>query len=201
MSVDAGVLSGIAGGLVVIESSNDTSAPTTGHTLFVRYRRDVNRLVYQLLGPDVEHDDIVQDVFVRVISRASSVRDADRERAWVASVAVNVVRNHLRRRRVRRIVELHPAPPEEVVLTEPALVARDLVQRGYRLLAQISPANRIALILRRVQGRSIDEVASLCKCSRATVKRRVQRAETQLESLLAQDPDLQEQLGRSRGDA
>ncbi len=199
MSVDGAVLSRIAGGLVVADGGEDTSSTATGHALFVRYQRDVNRLVYQLLGPDVEHDDIVQDVFVRVISRASSLRDADRESAWVASVAVNVVRNHLRRRRVRRIVELHPAPPEEVVMAEPTLVARDLVQRGYRLLERIAPANRIALILRRVQDRSIDEVATLCKCSRATVKRRVQRAEAQLASLLEQDPDLREQLGRAGG--
>ncbi|MGH1348025.1 MAG: RNA polymerase sigma factor [Nannocystales bacterium] len=194
--MDGAVLSGIARGLAVAESSNDTSAPTTGHALFVRHQRGVNQLVYQLLGPDAEHDDIVQDVFVRVLSRASSLRDPERERAWVHSVAVNVVRNHLRRRRVRRIVELHPAPPDEVVRTEPVLVARDLVQRGYRVLGRIAPANRIALILRRVQGRSIDEVAALCKCSRATVKRRVQRAEAELENLLAEDPDLREQLGR-----
>lgn len=132
-----------------------------------------------------------------MISRAGSLRDAQRESAWVASVAINIVRNHLRRRRVRRIVELHPAPPEQTVMTESCLVARDLIRRGYLLLERICARDRIALILRRAQGRSIDEVAALCKCSPATVKRRVQRAEAQLTSLLDKDPDLREQLGRA----
>ena len=158
--------------------------------LFVRHRRVVNGLVFRLLGPDADHDDIVQDVFVRLVSRLSSLRDPDREAAWVASVTISVVRNQLRRRRVRRIVELRAKLPEPRVDVEPRLLQRDLARRGYRLLDRLDPADRIALLLRRVEQRPLDEVASMCACSLATVKRRIGRAERNLGALLAEHPDL-----------
>ncbi|MEM6990553.1 MAG: RNA polymerase sigma factor, partial [Myxococcota bacterium] len=128
--------------------------------LFVQHSRDVNQLVHRLLGPDSEHDDIVQDVFVRIAARAPTLRESAKARSWVGAVTVNVVRNHLRRRRVRRVVELHAAPPDPGHQLEPELFARDLARRGYALLDQVDPADRIALILRRVEARPVDEVAA-----------------------------------------
>ena len=118
----------------------------------------------------------------------------------MATVTVNHVRNQLRRRKVRRIIELRPAPPERLHTTEPGLLARDLVQRGYRLLDSLRASDRIALILSRVEERSIDEVARVCRCSRSTIKRRLQRAELQLSTLLESDTDLYNQIrGREGG--
>lgn len=179
------------------DASTDTPS---AHAIFNRHQRDVNRLVRHLLGPDGDHDDIVQDIFVRIISKSTTLRDPSRERAWVTTVAISVVRNHLRRRKVRRIVELHPEPPETAETVEPRLLARDLARRGYRLLDQLDRSDRIALVLRRVQDRSIDEIASLSGCSRATVKRRVRRAEEQLAELLASDPELYEHLEHGGGE-
>jgi len=169
-------------------------AVVSARALFERRQRDVNRLVYQLMGPDGDHDDIVQDIFLRIVARVGTLRDPEREHAWVTTVAVRVVRNHLRRRKVRRIVELHATPPEPIDAVEPRLVARDLVRRGYRLLDELAAVDRIVLILRRVRGCSIDETAALCRCSRATVKRRLQRAEAQLSNRLSADPELYEHL-------
>ena len=172
-------------------------AAVVARALFERRQRDVNRLVYQLMGPDGEHDDIVQDIFLRIVSKIGTLRDPDREHAWVTTVAVRVVRNHLRRRKVRRIVELHESPPEPVDAIEPRLVARDLARRGYRLLDDLAAVDRIVLILLRVRGCSIEETAALCRCSRATVKRRLQRAEAQLSDRLSADPELYEHLATS----
>jgi len=158
--------------------------------LFVRHRREVNRLVFRLLGPDAEHDDIVQDVFVRLVSKAKSLREPERERAWVASVTINVVRNQLRRRRVRRVVEFRAELPEPRIDPEPRLLQRDLARRGYRLLDHLDPRERIALLLRRIEQRSLEEVASMCRCSLSTAKRRIARAERRLSSLLEEHPDL-----------
>ena len=162
--------------------------------LFVRHRREVNRLVYRLLGPDGDHDDIVQDVFVRLVSRAGSLRERERESAWVASVTVNVVRNQLRRRRVRRVVELRAELPEPGIDPEPRLLQRDLARRGHLLLDRLDPAERIALLLRRVEQRSLEEVASMCGCSLSTAKRRIKRSERRLAALLEEHPDLYDDL-------
>ena len=44
--------------------------------LFDRFSRDVNRLVYYLLGPDADHDDLVQEVFLRAWDGAERLQDA-----------------------------------------------------------------------------------------------------------------------------
>ncbi len=173
-----------------MERAESSASTDRAHALFVRHRAHVNRLVYRLLGPDVDHDDIVQDVFVRVITRAGGLRDPTREAAWVARVTVNVVRNKLRWRRVRRIVELWPRIPERAFDPEPQLLDRDLARRGYRLLDELDPQERITLLLRRVEERSIEETATICGCSRATVKRRLARAERALSKLLERQPEL-----------
>ena len=176
--------------------SNVSAAGQRSHELYLRHRERVNRLVYRLLGPDSEHDDIVQEVFVRVMQRADSLRDPSREAAWVARVTVNLVRNQLRRRRVRRIVELWPRVPERSVDLEPRLLERDLARRGYALLEALDPRDRIVLLLRRVEDQSIEDVADACGCSRSTVKRRLARAEAKVTELLRAQPELRAQMHR-----
>ncbi len=158
--------------------------------LLLRHEGRVHRLVARLLGPDPEHEDIVQDVFVRLMTSSRSLRELDKEAAWVSIVTVNLVRNHLRRRRVRRIVETRADPPEVASSSEDAVTDRDLAIRGYRLLDALAPRDRIIMLLRRGEGRPIREVAEMCSCSPATVKRRLARAERRLQAALDADPDL-----------
>lgn len=54
MTADGAVLSGMTGGVAVTKPPDEASAVAVGHALFMRHRREVNRLVYQLLGPDVD---------------------------------------------------------------------------------------------------------------------------------------------------
>lgn len=166
--------------------------------LLTRHERRVHRLVGHVLGPDPDHEDVVQDVFVRVLTSWRSLRHGEREDAWVTSVTLNQVRNHLRRRKVRRILVSEPEPPELPTSGEDQVAERDLVLRSYRLLDRLRPSDRIVLVLRRAEERSIAEVAELCGCSPATVKRRVARAERRLERALRGDRDLHEHL-RERG--
>ena len=46
--------------------------------LYDRYARDVNRLVWHLLGADADHDDIVQQVFLRMIQSVATLRHPER---------------------------------------------------------------------------------------------------------------------------
>ena len=59
-----------------------------------------------------------------------------------------------------------------------------LVARIYRVLEREPVANRVAWILRRVDGHSVTEVAALCDCSPATAKRRIAAASIAIEEVL-----------------
>ncbi|MBW2737194.1 MAG: sigma-70 family RNA polymerase sigma factor [Deltaproteobacteria bacterium] len=66
--------------------------------LFERFGRLVNHTVQRVLGPDPDHDDVVNEVFLRAIGGVSKVRDPGKLSSWMVSVTLNTVRSELRAR-------------------------------------------------------------------------------------------------------
>jgi RNA polymerase sigma-70 factor, ECF subfamily len=155
-----------------------------GALLHDRFAPEVNGLVWRLLGADQEHDDLVHQIFCRLIVHAHRVREADKLAGWVRSVTVNTVYSELRKRGVRRLfVAAQSRKPEEFEDAAASLESRDLLARVYTVLDRLPAADRLAFSLRYIEGKRLSEVATLCDCSLATVKRRVARAEVELADL------------------
>lgn len=157
--------------------------------LYDCYWQDVNRLVWRLLPGDSEHDDLVSEVFVKVITGIRRVRDAENLRGWVLTVAVNTVRNELRRRSLwhrRRVY----ADTERFSAARVDPEVRRLTARTTAALERLPASERIAFTLRRLDGCTFEQVAALCECSLATAKRRVARAERRFVAVARRDPEL-----------
>jgi RNA polymerase sigma-70 factor (ECF subfamily) len=149
-----------------------------------RFSAEVNGLVWRLLGPDNDHDDIVQTVFCRLLLHVGKVRESDRLSSWVRSITVNAVYSELRKRSVRRVFwKTESSKPEPYQDGGNDVESRDLLQRVYAELELMPAAERVAFCLRYVDGKQLAEVAELCDCSLATIKRRLQKAEAKLEPL------------------
>lgn len=149
-----------------------------------RFSREINGMIWRLLGPDQEHDDIVQMVFCRLLQHVRRVREADKLASWVRSVTINAVYSELRKRGVRRIfIATESRKPEEFVDAPATLESRDLLARIYTELDKMPAAERLAFSLRYIEGKQLAEVAELCGCSLATIKRRISRAEKRVEHL------------------
>jgi RNA polymerase sigma-70 factor (ECF subfamily) len=151
-----------------------------------RFAAEVNGLVWRLLGPDTDHDDIVQVVFYRLLQHAGGVRGGEKLGAFVRSVTVNAVYSELRKRGVRRLfAAAESRKPEQFVDAAAVLESRDLLARVYTELDKLPAGERVAFSLRYIEGKQLSEVAELCGCSLATVKRRIGRAEQRVEHLRA----------------
>src|SRR5262245_48500950 len=59
--------------------------------LFLRHRGPVTGLVYRVLGPSPELEDLVQEVFIQVLRSLGTFRDEARFSTWLYRVALNVV--------------------------------------------------------------------------------------------------------------
>ena len=121
-------------------------------------------------------EDIMADTFVRVL-RTSWPFDRRRasRKTWVYSIALNVLRDHLRRVDAeRRAMERTrgPAPPPEEDLAV-AVSDRDDLSAA---LAQLSDDEREAVALRYGADLSVAEVAKLVKAPVKTVEGRILRA-------------------------
>lgn len=141
-------------------------------------------VVRRLLGTDEDVDDVVQDAFIAAFGKIGSLRDPDAFRTWLLRIAVGKVSRVIRKRRVLAAVGLRsresrvdvdqmlgPSAPPDVALE---------LGRLYDAVVALPANDRIALVLRRVEGSSLEEIADLTSCSLATVKRRLARADAAL---------------------
>src|SRR4051794_4787004 len=132
-------------------------------------------LVYRTRDPALA-EDIMGDTFVRVL-RTNWPFDRRRasQKTWVYSIALNVLRDHLRRVDAeRRAMERSPATvPAREEDWAGAVSDRDDLSAA---LAQLSEEEREAIALRYGADLSVAEVAKLVKAPAKTVEGRILRA-------------------------
>lgn len=151
------------------------------------YRRHVAYLmglVIRLLGDRVEAEDVIQDTFVIALDRFGALRQPDAVRSWFAQIAVSQVKRRVRRARLLSalgfVQPLASVDLESVAARDVDAEARSELAAVGRALSELSTNERLAWMLRYVEGEPLDRISRLCECSLATVKRRVQAAERHL---------------------
>jgi len=169
--------------------ADDAAAPGE---LWTRCSPAVGRVLAKALGPCPEVEDLTQEIFLRVFVRIPSLRDPSALRAFVLSFAMNVLKWELRRRWVGRKVGLSvsgtlPDVEDASVDTE----ARDALRRCYRILDSLPTSDRLAYVLRYMEGMTIDEVSAALGVSTSTAKRWVNRGAAKVAAEVASDPDLE----------
>lgn len=160
--------------------------------LFRRHVHGVWRVALRLVGNVADAEDVVQDTFATVLQSLESLRDGQALRAWLLQVAVRHAHRRLRRRRLRRFLGLEDDASEEVLAEAPGATQAGVEARAElalmdRSLARLPSAERIAWVLRHVEGEALDDVARACGCSLATAKRRIAAAEARLAAHLKHD--------------
>ncbi len=151
--------------------------------LYKRYVRRAAATAYRLLGSDSDLEDVVQDSFVAAFGTLEKLDNGDAFGAWLSRIVTRTSIDTIRRRRLLArlgILRLQPIHVETLVSpTAPPEVAAELAG-VYRILQSLPTAERVVLVLRRVEQLTISEVAERTGWSPATVKRKLARAEKHL---------------------
>lgn len=154
--------------------------------LFVRHGKYALGLSHRLLAHAEEAEDLAQDAFVQAFTQLDSLKNPQAFAAWLGMIVVRTAHKRLRRRRLlTRLGLVRRAPIDLDALISPnapADVASDL-RRLYAALNGLSAQERIALVLRRVDGLELAEIAEQMSVSVATVKRRLAAAETRMNQI------------------
>lgn len=160
--------------------------PLSLETAFRRYSPYVAAISLRLMGRDDEVDDVVQDVFLSAVKGFHQIRDPRAAKAWLATVTVRVVRRRLRLRRLKAVFGFDDmACIDEPVAPGASPEQRALLSRVYGVLDRIPVEQRIAWVLRHIEGEKLEDVARLTSCSLATAKRRIASAQGAIEEVLA----------------
>jgi RNA polymerase sigma-70 factor (ECF subfamily) len=170
------------------------ASPEELHTLdfdalFLRYSPYVASIGLRLLGRDDELDDLVQDVFLEAHRGLSRVREASRIKGWLARICVRRATRRLRQRRLRAFLSFdNLAHDHELVAADASPDTRTEVTRLYHKLEPLPALTRTVWVLRHLEGEGLDEIATLCACSKSTVQRRLRDAEARIGELAGLAP-------------
>jgi len=161
--------------------------------LFQRYARQVLGLAQRILAGRDDADDLAQDAFVYAFTRLDTLNNPQAFQAWLRSIVVRTASKRLRRQRLLTRLGLRrnePIEPDSVLTTDaPPDIAAEL-RAVYGLIERLPAEERVALVLRRVEGMELSEIAEEMKLSLATVKRRLTAAESRLERARARKGSL-----------
>lgn len=179
--------------LIARAQQGDTAA---FRLLFRRHQGTVSRIVYRMIGPSPDVEDVVQDVFLNVYRSLPSFRGDAKFSTWLYRLATNVTRMHLRRGRSRpRFADQEvPEAPRDGAPIETPEVEVERAQRVralYRLLDTLSDKKREVLVLHDLEGVPAKEIAEALDIPVLTVRTRLFYARKELYAALAAEPALE----------
>jgi RNA polymerase sigma-70 factor (ECF subfamily) len=136
--------------------------------------------------PGVEAEDLLQDMFLRVIRHADTLFRAERPQAWLFQVARNALRDswRARRRRDGRTDALDVDVPAEADTGADRAAEAELAPCLTAMIGRLAEPYRTAISLTSLEGRTQAEAARLAGVSISGMKSRVQRGRDQLRRML-----------------
>ncbi|MCA1323577.1 sigma-70 family RNA polymerase sigma factor [Herbaspirillum sp. alder98] len=145
--------------------------------LYKEHHSWLHRWLCKMLGDGFEAADVAHDVFVRLLNRPA-MQQYREPRAYLSTVAKNLVVEHWRRRELERawldtlaaMPEATAPSPESRLLVLEALIQID------RMLDSLKPKIRTAFLLAQLDGLTCPQIAEHMGVSRATVERYIASA-------------------------
>jgi RNA polymerase sigma-70 factor (ECF subfamily) len=169
-------------------------------TLYRRHASFAIHLAARIEGSARDVEDIAHDAFVRAFERLGDLTDRAAFRSWLGAIVVHAVRSRMRRQRLMNLLGLgkgsDPVDLDALASSDASPHVRAQIAQIYALLRTLPTDDRIAWTLRCVEGHDLETVARMTRCSLATVKRRITRAQRFLEEHFVdqspQDPTIDE---------
>ena len=173
--------------------------------LLTRHRRGVFNFVLRFVGNRDLAEDLVQDIFLRLVAAAQSFQKRSKFTTWLYTIARNLCIDHYRKKQHRREASLdqplNPGGESEATLMDrlpsnaPApdrqatnLRIRDQIREA---LEKLSDEQREVFLMREESGLPFDEIARIVGAPVNTVKSRMRYALQNLRaSLEAQGVEL-----------
>ena len=145
--------------------------------LFERHHRRLYHTFVRLVGDRAASEDLVQEVFVRMLRYRDTFRSDAEFTPWLFTLARNVAHDHRQSRKRLRLVDEEPA---DIADDEPGASARledqETRRRLDRALASLPPDRREVLALARFSELKYEQIGAIVGTTAGAVKVRVHRA-------------------------
>lgn len=178
----------------LIKEFQDNNTLDTYEILVKRYKDPLTNFVFRFVGDKDVSIDIVQDTMIKFYLNKDSYKSFAKFSTWIYTIAGNLAKNELKRRKRRTILSLSssnsdddkPIEVSDDSIVDPDRVAdsgikNELIQKA---LLKVKPVYREVVILRDIQEFSYEEISDMTNLSIGTVKSRINRGRSQLQKLL-----------------
>jgi RNA polymerase sigma-70 factor, ECF subfamily len=155
-----------------------------------RYQSKVYSIIYGILRNRNDAEDIAQQVFAKIYFSIKNFDFRSSLLTWIYKITVNECYDYLRKKRVRKLVYESDFTSDESLLmenSEPAMdqapaVDTQLAQQDLitKLLSKISEEDRTLILLKEVEGHSVEELSQMTGMNENTIKVKLFRARQKL---------------------
>lgn len=176
----------------LIKEFQDNNTIEAYELLVKRYKDPLMNFVYRFLGDRDICTDVVQDTMIKFYLNKDSYKSFAKFSTWIYTIAGNLAKNELKRRRRRSFLSLHtdddeaPVQVEDKTFISPEQYADGEMKNKiiHKALQKVKPVYREVVILRDIDAFSYEEIADITRLSIGTVKSRINRGRTQLQKML-----------------
>ncbi|RPI33843.1 MAG: RNA polymerase sigma factor [Chloroflexota bacterium] len=165
-------------------ASSQTTGTVSVEELMRQYYAPICRLTFSILGDGDDSEDAAQETFVRAALHQDSYRAEAGQKTWLYSIALNVCRGELRKRRARRSLQqalgvaqlmrnLGPTPEEIALQNE----GQECLRQAVEALDEI---HRLPVILRYAHDLTVPEIAAVLDTCEGTIHSRLHYAREKL---------------------
>jgi RNA polymerase sigma-70 factor, ECF subfamily len=165
--------------------------PDAYRVLVDKYGHSIYNLALRMTGNPSDAEDLAQDAFLQAFTRLRDFRVGSRFHPWLYTIALNLCRNHLRRKSLLRWLPLQGAareddPPRDVNPPEPSsspeerVLEQDAETRLQAAIQALPEKYREVFLLRQAHGLSYEEIMEVTGLPLGTVEVRLFRARKRL---------------------
>ena len=160
--------------------------------LYDRYHQDLYQFIFYMVKERETTEDLIQEVYIKVLKSYSSFKGESSEKTWLFSIARHVVYDYFRslKRKRNRILDFFDWTdkgekiPDRNIALEDAAIMKEEVEKVFESLNKCSKDQQSVLILRYLHSFSIQETAEILNFSVSKVKTTQHRGLQLLRKLL-----------------
>jgi RNA polymerase sigma-70 factor (ECF subfamily) len=155
-----------------------------------RYQSKVFSIIYGILRNHNDAEDIAQQVFAKIYFSIGNFDFRSSLLTWIYKITVNECYDYLRKKRVRKLVYESDFNEDDSLMMENSQTAMDhtapvdetLQQRDLlvKLLSKISEEDRSLMLMKEVEGHSVEELAEMTGMNENTIKVKLFRTRQKL---------------------
>ena len=156
--------------------------------LYKRYSKPMLNFFYRLLDRDRERaEDMLHDLFLKIIERPELYDSSRSFRAWFYTLAGNMVRNEFRSRQISNDYERVVSVQSEMLTDGPEVALdRQLFERQLQWeIDRFDPEQKMLFQFRFVEEMTVRQIAEIMECPEGTIKSRLFHLTRQLAKKLS----------------